>query len=93
MKSFLEKFVPRARKNFQEKNKIKMKWNKLKGTGGFGITWLMILIFSVVMFYYDLKIGILGFLVCIAFGFVGFDMIGYMCKKIVEGKKETSKSS
>jgi len=48
----------------------------IKGQFGFTVCWLLLTLYSGYLFIIDLNIGILGFLLCWMFGFLGFDMIG-----------------
>ncbi len=64
-----------------------MKWSKLKGCTGFCLTWLILVSYSAVMFYYNWQVSILGFIICILFGFLGFDMMNTVASNL-RGKKK-----
>ncbi len=64
-----------------------MKWSKLKNSGGFTFTWVILACYSTVMFYYNWQVSILGFIICILFGFLGFDMMDDMTSNL-RGKKK-----
>ena len=49
--------------------------NVKKSENGFTMIWVIILIYSVVMLFLDFKLAILGFLIVIAFGYLGFDLV------------------
>ena len=64
-----------------------MKINKyrIKGDTGFTCAWFILCIYSAVMSFYDLKVSILGIMVLIMFGFLGFDMFSDLIKQINKG--------
>ncbi len=53
----------------------------------FTIVWAVIMVYSLVMDFFDFKLAILGFLVAISFGYLGFDIV--MCK-LLDKEKEGS---
>ena len=66
-----------------------MKWSELKNSGGFCSTWLILAIYSAVMFFYNKQISILGFIISILFGFLGFDMMNTVASNL--GRKSRGK--
>ena len=59
-----------------------MKWSELKNSGGFCSTWLILAVYSAVMFYYNWQISILGLIISILFGFLGFDMMDTVARNL-----------
>ncbi len=58
-----------------------MEYSQLKGSKGFTISWGVLAISSLVIGFYDFKIGVFGLLIYIVFGFLGFDMIDSLSKQ------------
>ena len=54
----------------------------IKGLSGFAIAWSILMVYSIVMNFYDFKIAVLGIIMGGLFGFLGFDMFGDLIKKI-----------
>ena len=63
---------------FEGKNK---EYKNLKGVKGFVITWVILVIYSAIMIIFNWKLSLFGFIICWVLGFLGFDMIGSLCKK------------
>ncbi len=57
-----------------------MKYSNLKGSMGFLVSWLILIMFSGIMIWVDWKITVLGAIVSTIFGFLGFDMVGDIIK-------------
>lgn len=62
-------------RRIKRRDNWKMKWSKLKNSSGFEFTWGILALYSSVMYFFDWKLGIMGFIICGLFGFLGFDMM------------------
>jgi hypothetical protein len=65
-----------------------MKYEDLRGTTGFYISWAVLVLFSFVMTFYDTKLGVMGLIISFVFGFLGFDMVDSLCKKHKAGVRK-----
>ena len=68
-------------KNYKPKLKFK-EGNDLKGEDGFVVMWLFLLIYSIVMVIFNWKVAILGFILLFALGFLGFDTVEAIKKRL-----------
>ena len=64
-----------------------MKYTQLKNSGWFTFTWVILTVYSTVIIFYNIQVGILGFIIAILFGFLGFDMMGTVARNL-GGKKK-----
>lgn len=69
----------------------KIKYTDLKGSYGFIICWLVLTLFSASIIWFDWKTAVLGIILSISLGFLGFDILNDFINKCKISKRKDDK--